>query len=168
MADNVAITAGVGTTIATDEVSGAHFQRVKLDLGVEGSSDPCETFVPVQFHAPTQVTGTITANGQSVEISTEGYNLVTLQFHGTYGSVAIQYQGTLDETNWQLMRGFRANTITVETASGTQTNVTRFIFIPTYGMKKIRVNSTTYGSGTMNIRLCASNATNGWGGFTLT
>jgi len=30
MADNVAITAGAGTTIATDDVSGVHYQRVKL------------------------------------------------------------------------------------------------------------------------------------------
>jgi len=36
MADNVAITAGAGTTIATDDVSGIHFQRVKL---VDGTLD---------------------------------------------------------------------------------------------------------------------------------
>lgn len=33
MADNVAITAGLGTTIATDEIGGAHYQFVKLVLG---------------------------------------------------------------------------------------------------------------------------------------
>lgn len=36
MADNVAITAGSGTTIATDDVGGTHFQRVKL---VDGTLD---------------------------------------------------------------------------------------------------------------------------------
>lgn len=30
MADNVAITAGAGTTIATDDISGAHYQKVKV------------------------------------------------------------------------------------------------------------------------------------------
>lgn len=34
MADNVAITAGAGTNIATDDVSGAHFQKVKLAVGL--------------------------------------------------------------------------------------------------------------------------------------
>ena len=34
MADNVAITAGSGTTIATDDVSGVHYQKVKLAVGV--------------------------------------------------------------------------------------------------------------------------------------
>ena len=36
MADNVAITAGSGTNIATDDVSGTHFQRMKL---VDGTLD---------------------------------------------------------------------------------------------------------------------------------
>lgn len=36
MADNVAITAGSGTSIATDDVSGVHFQKVKINLGGDG------------------------------------------------------------------------------------------------------------------------------------
>ena len=38
MADDVAITAGSGTTIATDEIGGKHHQRVKLSLGADGSA----------------------------------------------------------------------------------------------------------------------------------
>lgn len=38
MADNVAITAGSGTTIATDDVGGFHYQRVKISDGVADSS----------------------------------------------------------------------------------------------------------------------------------
>lgn len=34
MADNVAITAGAGTTIATDDIAGVHYQRMKLNIGV--------------------------------------------------------------------------------------------------------------------------------------
>jgi hypothetical protein len=36
MADNVAVTAGTGTTVATDDVSGVHYQKVKL---VDGTAD---------------------------------------------------------------------------------------------------------------------------------
>ena len=36
MADNVAITAGAGTTIATDDIGGTHYQRIKL---VDGTLD---------------------------------------------------------------------------------------------------------------------------------
>jgi hypothetical protein len=38
MADGVAITAGTGTTVATDDVGGVHYQRVKQDYGVDGAS----------------------------------------------------------------------------------------------------------------------------------
>lgn len=39
MADNVTITAGVGTTIAADEIAGVKYQRVKLVLGADGAAD---------------------------------------------------------------------------------------------------------------------------------
>lgn len=38
MADNVEITAGVGTTVATDEIGGAHYQKMKIHLGAENSN----------------------------------------------------------------------------------------------------------------------------------
>ena len=49
MADNVGYTAGTGTNIATDEIGGVHYQRVKLAAGINGvardvsESDPLPT-----------------------------------------------------------------------------------------------------------------------------
>jgi hypothetical protein len=40
MVDNVAITAGSGTSIATDDVGGVHYQRFKLDVGADGAAAP--------------------------------------------------------------------------------------------------------------------------------
>ncbi len=40
MADNVAITPGTGATIATDDVSGIQFQKVKIDWGGDGATSP--------------------------------------------------------------------------------------------------------------------------------
>lgn len=40
MADNVSVTAGVGTSIATDDVGGVQYQRVKLDGGGDGVAVP--------------------------------------------------------------------------------------------------------------------------------
>lgn len=37
MADNVAITAGTGTSIATDDIGGVQYQRVKVALGADGT-----------------------------------------------------------------------------------------------------------------------------------
>jgi len=38
MADNVAITAGSGTNIATDDIAGVQYQRVKLSIGADGAA----------------------------------------------------------------------------------------------------------------------------------
>lgn len=40
MVDNVAVTAGSGTSIGTDDVGGVHFQKVKIDVGGDGLSSP--------------------------------------------------------------------------------------------------------------------------------
>ncbi len=40
MADNVDVTEGAGKTIASDDVGGAQYQRVKLDLGTDGAAAP--------------------------------------------------------------------------------------------------------------------------------
>lgn len=47
MADNVAITAGAGTSIATDDVGSVHFQKVKLDVGSDGTSLQSAGSIPV-------------------------------------------------------------------------------------------------------------------------
>ena len=39
MADNIDISPGAGATVATDEVGGRHYQRVKLTDGAEGSEN---------------------------------------------------------------------------------------------------------------------------------
>lgn len=39
MADNVAITAGSGTTVAADDIGGVMYQRVKLSLGADGTAN---------------------------------------------------------------------------------------------------------------------------------
>lgn len=38
MADNLAYTAGVGSTVATDDIGGVHFQRVKPAIGPDGTA----------------------------------------------------------------------------------------------------------------------------------
>lgn len=38
MADNLAYTAGVGSTVATDDIGGVHFQRVKPAVGADGTA----------------------------------------------------------------------------------------------------------------------------------
>lgn len=63
MADNVAITAGVGTTIAADDIGGVLHQRVKLSQGADGVA------VDVSAAAPLQVSLANTgANATAVKV----------------------------------------------------------------------------------------------------
>ena len=56
MADNVPITAGVGTDIATDEVAGDHYQRIKLTDGTPDSEN----------HAIVSAAGALKVDGSAV------------------------------------------------------------------------------------------------------
>jgi hypothetical protein len=47
MADNVDISPGSGASIATDDVDGVHYQRVKLDAGEDGVSTPVSSAAPL-------------------------------------------------------------------------------------------------------------------------
>ena len=70
MPDNVAITAGTGTGIATDYVGTVHYQQVKLDAGGDGVSIPvvAGAGLPVQVEGGSAVitNGTVKATGSVV------------------------------------------------------------------------------------------------------
>jgi hypothetical protein len=61
MADNIELNPGEGGAFAaTDEVAGVHFQRIKLDLGADGQSQPVAGAVPVSAAALPLPTGAAT------------------------------------------------------------------------------------------------------------
>ncbi len=47
MADNIAITPGSGATIATDDVGGVQYQRVKVAHGADGSATDVSSAAPL-------------------------------------------------------------------------------------------------------------------------
>lgn len=55
MADNIAITAGSGTTVATDDVGGVHHPYVKVEYGAADSATPVSTTNPLPVLSPTGV-----------------------------------------------------------------------------------------------------------------
>lgn len=106
MPDGVPITAGAGTTVATDLIGGSHFQRMKLTFGVDGvavdvsASDPLPvtgTFFqatqPVSLAAPVSVTGTFWQATQPVSgtVSVSGSVAVT----GTFWQATQPVSGTI-------------------------------------------------------------------------
>lgn len=103
MADNVAITAGVGTNIATDDVAGVHFQRVKLDIGGDGASSPITTSNPL----PVEISGAIPVTiASAIEITNDAGN-------------AIPVSGTF----WQTTQPVSAASLPLPTGAATQTTL---------------------------------------------
>lgn len=67
MADNVAITAGSGTTIATDEVGSAHHQKVKVEFGENGTATEVSAANPLPVGdggSSLTVDGTVAVSGE--------------------------------------------------------------------------------------------------------
>lgn len=75
MADNVAITAGSGTSIATDDVSGVHYQRVKLDVGGDGAASAVTALNPLPVKT--------TALGQTWYVCADAVALAANKWHLT-------------------------------------------------------------------------------------
>lgn len=79
MADNVAITAGSGTTIATDDVSGTHYQRMKLVDGTLDSTTAIAAGGGVESGAlrvtiASDSTGTLITKGNVAHAATDSGN----------------------------------------------------------------------------------------------
>lgn len=127
MADNILVSQGVGTTIATDDIGGVQYQRVKLSQGSDGSATDVSSAAPLQVtlantganstavkvdgSAVTQpVSGTVTASAQpGVDIgdvtinNASGASAVNIQDGGNSitvdGTVAATQSGTWNVTN---------------------------------------------------------------------
>ena len=106
MADNVSITAGSGTNIASDEISGVQFQRIKLVHGADGVNDgdvSTANPLPVNISDPSPATsfGPITMADAVLftAIDTANERSIVLQLSGLWDG-AIYLQGSQDGTNW--------------------------------------------------------------------
>ena len=66
MADNVAITPGTGATIATDDIGGVQYQRIKVALGADGEASD---LAPGQATMAASVPVAIASNQSAVPVS---------------------------------------------------------------------------------------------------
>jgi len=104
MADNVQITAGSGTTIATDDVGGGvQVQRVKPEWGPDGTANDTDVLsgLPIQFHRPTskllsQAQINISSSGDNTVIAAVGGQTVRIHrmFLSTAATVSMKFGDT--------------------------------------------------------------------------
>lgn len=96
--------------------------------------------------------GQITGISQTVEFGVTDAVTAVIAASGTYGSVAIAFEVTIDDANWFPIMGVQTDAATFATASGTLSSTARAWEFGVSGFSKIRVRSTAWTSGTMAIR----------------
>lgn len=101
MVDNVAITAGTGTTIAADDVGGVLYQRVKVTWGPDATANDADVAtgkpLPIQHRvsdgtAWTYGSGAIGAGTPRVALATDSPGVIAT---GTQGSPSSAYLSTV-------------------------------------------------------------------------
>jgi hypothetical protein len=92
LADNIDISAGTGTTVATDNIGGVNYQRVKVVWGADGTATDASAAAPI----PTVQTGALPAGSAVI-----GQASIDQTTPGTTDSVTIKASvgiGSLTET----------------------------------------------------------------------
>lgn len=130
MVDNVAITAGSGTTIRTDQVGSVHYQVVKLDAGGDGVSVPitagqqlANASLPVVLASDAAITVNVSGVSGSVAVSGP---LTDAQLRASAVNVSAASlplpSGAAAEATLQAIGALLSGTLTVDgnvTANGT-------------------------------------------------
>lgn len=114
MADNIAVTAGSGTTIAADDIGGVLHQRVKLSQGADGSA------TDVSSAAPLNVTLANTgANATPLVVDLGANNDVSVNAGTNYIGKVRLTDGTIDGEVVPLA-GYNAQAVAIVDGSGSQ------------------------------------------------
>ncbi len=168
MADNVAITPGTGATIASDDVGGVQYQRVKPAIGADGAAADVSAAnpMPVQLGDGTSQANVLSADtGQNAQLiagarkevtfstttaqavattDVSNYRWVSVHITSQGGSSTVTFQGSNDGTNW----------VSVPTMASTSTSTILFstpntgIFSGPAIYRYFRLNVTGIASGT--------------------
>ena len=128
---------------------GTMAQGLKVSLASDQSSIPVSRL-------DTTTSGSITAISQSVALTLNGKSGVALQLTGTWVGT-IQFEGTVDGTNWVAINGVFAGAST----PGPTITANGIIRLTPSGLAQVRATSTAWTSGTATVSLRASDATGG-------
>lgn len=153
--NNVSGTVSLPTDAATETTLAALNAKVTAcDTGnVTVSSLPDVVVLPKTL----TTSGSITANGQSVSLAVTDYSNVAFTISGTYATVNISFQGSIDGgTTYFAITAIRSDANTIETTSGSLSNATRCWETSVNGYTHFRVLTTAFGSGTAAIIIHAT------------
>lgn len=164
MADNVAITAGSGTPISTDQLgTGEHVQHVKLMDGAADSSariggDAANGLdIDVTRDAPdATASGTITAVEQSVTISPgRGEGAIACQITGTWVGTIV-FEATVDGSTWVAVTAYNPTTQAFSGSAGS--NGVSIYPMAAFQSFRARASAWTSGTASLSMRGCRGDA----------
>ena len=112
MADNVAITAGTGTTIATDDVAGVQVQRVKETWGPDGTATDVDKTAAAAL--PVQSVGTGTNASSQVTVTNSSTTIIAARA-GRRGVLIVNKQTVA---------------VSIDASGGTAVYATHFVLDP--------------------------------------
>jgi hypothetical protein len=107
LADNVAITAGSGTTLASDDIGGVQYPRAKVTWGPDGTANDADVAsgkpLPIQHRvsdgtAWTYGSGAIAAGTPRVALATDSPGIITTGTAGTASATVLTVQGVASMT----------------------------------------------------------------------
>jgi hypothetical protein len=95
MADNITITQGSGTTIATDDVSGVQYQVVKISAGADGAAGSLVDWTTGTAGSPAGGVQSVqgVSGGTPAPVTSVGYAVATVCTSGTTAYVATDVVG---------------------------------------------------------------------------
>lgn len=158
MVDNTTLNPGSGgDVIASDDIGGVKYQRVKINYGADGSATDVSPTTPLPvIPEANSGTGTISALNGAVTVQVDGLGGAAIDVRGTFTGT-ITFQGTIDGTNWFSLQGTaaasaqNAGAFTTATAAGAW-------FFQCAGCIQIRAIATAWTSGTATVVVRATTA----------
>jgi hypothetical protein len=135
-----------------------------VNLGQDGDYVPFQINgagrlkVSAEPSAQEAITGTITANGQTVVMDTSRTSNITIHCFGTFSTVNVAFEGSLNSTNgtdgnWFAVQAIRTNANTIETTTGNLSAAPAYAWeLSVNGLSWFRVRATAFTSGAQSWR----------------
>lgn len=98
------------------------------------------------------VSGSITANAQTVQIDSKRIGNAVLMASGTFAGINLAFEASLDGTSWFAVQGARTNANIIESTSGVLSATPAYAWeFGAASYSFLRVRATAFTSGTMSV-----------------
>lgn len=115
MADNITLP-GTGSAVATDDVGGVQYQRMKLSFGVDGAASDVNSDNPlpvIKSDCVTLLNTSVSAAGTTSSIDTLGFGALVVQVSGVWDG-SCYFEASNDGVNWDTVMVFSRDNLCLQ------------------------------------------------------